>query len=261
MSFPKSIALIGAGKLATHLGLYLQKTGFSVQVVWSRTEQSAQKLGDRLACHWVNQFKDIPEVALYIILVKDDAITSVAKQLAVHINSQALVVHTSGAMPSTVLQDSFKRYGVFYPLQSFSEKTSPDFRSIPFCINANYEEDRTQLKQLAEQLSEAVYLITDKQKTQLHLAAVFTNNFTNYLQFISNKLLVEQQLPHSILQPLLNETVRKLSDISPLEAQTGPAIRGDNNTIEKHLELLNNHPEWSALYELLSSGIGRDMSK
>ncbi len=259
MSFPKSIALIGAGKLATHLGLHLQKTGFSIQAVWSRTEASAQKLGDRLSCHWTTQFNDIPEVALYIILVKDDAIASVAKQLVVGMNPQALVVHTSGAMPATILQDFFKRYGVFYPLQSFSEDVIPDFKSIPFCINANHEEDKIQLKQFAEQLSKAVYLITDEQKTQLHLAAVFTNNFTNYLQFISNKLLKEQQLPLSILQPLLNETVRKLSAISPMEAQTGPAIRGDNSTMEKHLELLNNYPEWAALYDLLSLGIRRDM--
>ena len=141
MSFPKSIALIGAGKVATHIGHELLKRGLSVQCVWSRTEQSAKKLGGMLGCLWTNELKNVPEAALYIISVKDDAIESVAKQLTLHIRPQTLVVHTSGAVPSTILETYFERYGVFYPLQSFSEQSTPNFKTIPFCIDANNSED------------------------------------------------------------------------------------------------------------------------
>lgn len=259
MAYPKSIVLIGAGKLATHLGKQLQKNDLSIVCVWSRTDKSAKKLGTSLSCSWTNKLAKTPVADLYIIAVKDDAIATVVKSLAAVVNPQALVVHTSGAIPATVFKPHFKHYGVFYPLQSFSGNSIPDFKLIPFCIDANKKADASKLMSLAEQLSNVVHLVNDEQRAHLHLAAIFTNNFTNYLQFISGQLLKEQHLPHSILQPLLNETARKLSDMAPIEAQTGPAIRGDNNTMEKHLELLNKHPEWSALYELLSLGIGKDL--
>ena len=259
MSFPKSITLIGAGKLATHLGKQLQKTGLSIVGVWSRTGNSAKKLGTSLSCSYTSNLYKIPKADLYIIMVKDDAIASVAKKLSSVVDPKALIVHTSGAVPSSVFMGHFEHYGVFYPLQSFSKKSAPDFKTIPFCIDANKKADSSKLVSLAKQLSNVVHLVDDEQRGHLHLTAVFTNNFTNYLQFISAQLLKEQRLPYSIMQPLLYETVRKLSDIAPREAQTGPAIRGDEKTMKKHSKLLEKQPEWRKLYELLSEGITKDL--
>lgn len=213
-------------------------------------------------CFWTHNITDLPTDAdLYILAVVDDAIQAVAQQLAEHVPPDRLVVHTSGATSSSVFQGLFERYGVFYPLQSFSIDRPIAFQSIPFCLSAHKASDLSLLKSIAEQLSERVVEINDQQRAGLHVAAVFANNFTNYLQFISSQLLTQQGLPADLLQPLVEETIAKLQTLPPETAQTGPAIRGDETTMTKHLHLLNRHPEWQILYRLISKGIQKDMRK
>lgn len=255
MEETKTIVLIGAGRVAKHLGKQIKALNWPILCVWSRTDNSAQKLGQSLECPWTSDLADIPEADLYIILIKDDAIESVAKNLSKHTNPNSLIVHTSGAVSSSVLKPFFNHYGVFYPLQTFSEGTTPDFTNIPLCIYANHITDLDVLEQLADQISHKVHTLNDEQRAYLHLSAVFVNNFTNYLQYISKSLLEEQKLPYSLLKPLLDETVKKLDILSPQEAQTGPAARGDEHTINKHLTLLENKPEWQEIYRKLSDGI------
>lgn len=261
MSWPKEIVLIGAGNVAWHLGNRLSEIGVCIAYVYARSSESAEQLASNLNCKGGNQLEYIPVSAdLYLIAVNDSAIESVAQQLAGHIHKNTLVLHTSGATPSSILQPYFQRYGVFYPLQTFSKSRKLDFAQVPLCICTHQPQDFARVDSFAKKVSEKVYAVSDQQRLQLHLAAVFVNNFTNYLQHIGGTILNEHQLDAEILHPLLVETVAKLKDLSAEEAQTGPAVRGDDPTIERHLSQLEWHPEWQTLYKHLSKCIKNEFA-
>ncbi|PSR09361.1 MAG: DUF2520 domain-containing protein [Bacteroidetes bacterium] len=260
MSWPKDIVLVGAGNVAWHLGRQLAHCGLCVSYVWSRSAEKATALANHLGCPGGNTLQDIPpRAALYLIAVKDDAIAAVAATLAQVIAPGALVLHTAGATPSTVLSPYFSHYGVFYPLQTFSRDREVDFKTIPLCLFTAQQADYPAVANLARLLSTKVYAVSDEQRAQLHLAAIFVNNFTNYLQHISRSLLREHNLPEELVQPLLMETILKLQDLTPREAQTGPAIREDQATIERHLAMLHDHPQWADIYTILTAGIKHDL--
>ena len=132
----------------------------------------------------------------------------------------SLILHTSGATPSTVFKPYFEHYGVLYPLQTFSKKRNLDFTGVPLCICTDKQQDFETVSSLANTLSNKVYPVSDEQRLQLHLAAIFVNNFTNYLQYIGSSLLDKHNLEAEILRPLLVETVAKLEDLPAKEAQT-----------------------------------------
>lgn len=256
-----SIVLIGAGKVAHHLGAALQQK-HHISCVWSRSTTSAQKLGEQLNCPFSIHLHELkPDADLYIFMLSDDAIAPIAQALAQHISPNSLVVHTSGATASTVFEGHFQRYGIFYPLQSFSYQAQINWTKLPICIHAQNDKDLRLLQALAQELSEQVYLLNDQQRAHLHLSAVFVNNFTNYMQHIAQELMQTQELPYALLQPLLQQTVDKLQHSSAMAAQTGPAIRADQATLSRHIRLLDQQPEWQKIYQLLSEGIVRDLGK
>ena len=179
---------------------------------------------------------------LYILAVSDDAIPLVAKQLSSHLSHNALVVHTSGNTPSSILSDHFQHCGIFYPLQTFSIERQANFEQIPICIDSPHPKDLKLLEWVAQQISPKVYPITDEQRAILHLAAVFVNNFTNHLFYISEDILEQEQLPFDLLKPLIAETFAKIQTHRAKEVQTGPAIRGDVMSINRHLKYLESFP-------------------
>lgn len=260
MNKSANIVLIGAGKVAHALGKRLHETGYRISAIWSRSQSKAESLAQLLSSSGSTLFSEIPRDAdLYLLLVSDQAIETVAQQLSKVLPSQALVLHSSGATPSTILAPYFDRYGVFYPLQTFSPGRELDFTRIPLCLHTARTEDYAEVEKIARTLSSSVYAVSDRQRLQLHLAAVFVNNFTNYLQFIAQELVQEHELPGELLLPLLEETIEKLQELPPSEAQTGPALRQDEVTIKRHLALLQEHPRWQELYQLLSEGIKKDI--
>ena len=149
------------------------------------------------------------------------------------------------------------RYGVFYPMQTFSKQREVDFRVVPFFIESNSSEDTELLKAIASVLSENVYEATSEQRRSLHLAAVFTCNFTNHMYALAAELLKMYDLPFNAMLPLIDETARKVHELEPKQAQTGPAVRYDENVINKHLEMLAGEPEMQELYRLVSESIHR----
>ncbi|MEM9822704.1 MAG: Rossmann-like and DUF2520 domain-containing protein [Bacteroidota bacterium] len=244
------------------MGNALHQQGHTIQQVYSRTFKKAKALAKQIDAKATNNLKKInPSAQLYLLAVSDGAIVEVATKIASTLSSAALVVHTSGATPAKSLSPFFKSYGTFYPLQSFSKGKAVDFSSIPFCIHANRKKQREQLASLAKCLSPAVYFLDDQQRAILHVAAVFANNFTNHLFHISQSLLQGQSLPFELLQPLILETAAKVQAQSPSAMQTGPAIRGDQKTIEQHLSYLKKQPEIQKLYLLLTESIQSNHSK
>ncbi|MFN0217132.1 MAG: Rossmann-like and DUF2520 domain-containing protein [Saprospiraceae bacterium] len=253
------IVIVGAGRIAWHLGKRLKSKGLPVSQVISRTAEHAEALADNLLTNWSDSPADVISDADWLILaVRDDAIESVAEAFAPFVNN-ALVTHTSGGTSGAVLGVHFERYGVFYPLQSFSMEHIPVWSKIPFCVDAKLEEDVLILKRIAKTIGNLVYHVNDEQRAVLHVAAVFANNFANRCFAIAEKILEEKDLPFELLHPLMEETLVKALQDSPVRMQTGPAIRGDIDTVRRHLHLLAGTPEWQEIYRELSENINPDL--
>lgn len=250
------IVLIGAGNVGTQLGRRFHACDLSVVQVYSRRLEKAEALARQIDARATDQWSAIQTDAdLYILAVPDDAIAGVAGQLRPVLKEQALVVHTSGATPTEALQ-AFPRRGVFYPLQTFSQDRTADFSNIPICVSASHPADEDQLEQLARTIGPKVYRIDDRKRAVLHVAAVFANNFANHCFQISYEILERENLPFELLQPLIQETARKIISRVPADMQTGPAKRGDEATIRRHLDYLErtNSP-YREIYRQLSDNI------
>ena len=246
------IALAGAGSVATHLGLALKQAGFSVSCVLNRSPERGMLLAEKLDARYVNSFKALDHPDLLIVAVSDDAIPALAGHLS---GCSFPVVHTSGTVSKDVLSVVGSDYGVFYPLQTFSLERFVDFSKVPICIDSSNPLFTKRLDSLAHCISDAVYQIADQQRKILHLAAVFACNFSNYLYAIAADILKNNDIPFEMLLPLIQETANKIQTTLPLDAQTGPARRGDVSTIQQHLLMLQNEPELLELYKLLTDNI------
>ena len=248
----KKIALVGAGNVAIHLGLALKHAGLKVEYVMNRSTERGMLLAKKLDACFVTCFEELKNSDLVILAVSDDAIPVLVEQFA---GSYYPVVHTSGTVSKDVLSVTGSNYGVFYPLQTFSVNNAVDFSKVPICIDSSNSAFTDKLESLAHSLSQTVYQIDDQKRRTLHLAGVFASNFTNYLYAIAEDILVKNNLPFELLFPLIQETASKILNTAPLEAQTGPAKRGDMTTIQKHLLLLQNEPEQFNLYQIFTDNI------
>lgn len=248
----KNIVLIGAGNVATHLGISLHEAGIHVVQVCNRSAESAYALGRKLGAESVSDFSAIhPNADLYIISVADDAISEVAARIP----RNKFVVHTSGSQPQELLAEHTNDFGVFYPLQTFSKNRPVNFQTVPVCLEASNDYRQAQLNDLADKISAIVHVIPSHQRKVLHLAAVFACNFPNFMYAVAASILQASDLDFDLLKPLIRETAEKIQTVNPAEAQTGPALRGDTRVLEQHLEMLNNIPDYQALYRQISNGI------
>ncbi|RHJ51684.1 Rossmann-like and DUF2520 domain-containing protein [Bacteroides sp. AM10-21B] len=255
-----SIVFIGAGNLATNLAKTLYYKGFRIVQIYSRTEESARALAYAVEADYITDLSSVVAGAqLYIVSLKDAAFVQLLPEIVAG-KEEALWVHTAGSIPMDVWAGRVKRYGVFYPMQTFSKQRTVDFRQIPVFIESNSAEDTRMLKEIASVLSEKVYEATSEQRKSLHLAAVFTCNFTNHMYALAAELLKKYQLPFDVMLPLIDETAHKVHELEPRLAQTGPAIRYDENVINNHLQMLSDEPGMQELYRLISESIHQQNS-
>ncbi|TXD49071.1 Rossmann-like and DUF2520 domain-containing protein [Polaribacter sp. IC073] len=225
-----SIVIIGDGNVAKHLvNAFLKVDTINVTQINSR------------------KLENIPEADITILAVSDAAIAEVSSKI-----KNSFVVHTSGSFSMDDLKNTTNK-GVFYMLQTFSKDKEVDFSKVPFCLEAQNEEDYLLLEKLANSIGKKTYAINSEQRKAIHVAAVFVNNFTNHLYKIGNDICIENKVPFEILHPLIDETAQKIKTLSPKKAQTGPAVRNDEKTIENHLHLLNN--EQQKIYTILTKSI------
>jgi len=247
-----NVVLIGSGNVATSLGRALLKSGKNILQVWSRSEERATKLASSLNAQAITDLSLVNiQTELIIIAVKDDAIASTAALLT---PADALIVHTSGTRPLADLS-GHSNTGVFYPLQTFTPDSLPDFSRIPICIEGSNAQVINQLEDICNQLGSKAYQIDSNQRSALHIAAVFANNFTNHIWGISRELLEKANIPADILYPLMEETLRKAIHQHPFEVQTGPAVRRDEETIARHLKNLEEDTQLREIYKLISLNI------
>jgi predicted short-subunit dehydrogenase-like oxidoreductase (DUF2520 family) len=250
---------IGAGNLATNLAKALYRNGFRILQVYSRTELSARTLAEAVQADYTTRLHELStDASLYIVSLTDSAFIELLPEIITG-KEHAFWVHTAGSIPISVWEGYVERYGVLYPLQTFSKQREVDFRNIPFFIEAAGREDTEYLKSLATILSDKVYEANSEQRKTLHLAAVFACNFVNHLYALSAGLLEKHHFPFDVLLPLIDETARKVHELPPKCAQTGPAVRYDKRVINKHLSMLTGEPEVREIYRLLSESIHKNI--
>lgn len=246
------IICIGSGNVATHMAGAFKRKGHDLAQVWSKNPDNAEALASSVGARVIAGLEEIDLNAdLYLIAIKDDAISSVARALG---EVNGLVVHTSGATSIAEL-DRFKSYGVLYPLQTFSKTKAVDFSDIPLCIEAVDAESLNKIRTIARELSKLVYEVDSDKRKILHLSAVFACNFVNHMYELGAQVLKSNGLDFEMLRPLIMETAVKVQTEMPVNVQTGPAVRNDEQTILKHLELLKSSPHLKEIYQTLSESI------
>ena len=243
--------MIGAGNVATNLVRALSATGIEVVQVYSHTLAHARELADTVNAGATDDLSALEMGAdIYIISVKDDAIVNVVSSIP---ENGALWVHTSGSIPMTVFEGRRQRYGVFYPMQSFSKQIATDFTEVPFFIEAVNDGVALEIEALAQRLSQRVFHATSEQRRRLHIAAVFACNFANHLWTLADDVLRDAELPFDVMLPLISTTVDKLKRLSPAESQTGPAMRRDHRVMQSHMAMLDK--DKALIYKTLSDNI------
>ena len=251
------VVLIGAGRLATNLGHALLKAGHEVTAVYSRTMESAQALVSVVGGFATDNPHSLPlESDIFIVALKDAALADMLPQLTKGREGQ-LFVHTAGSMPMDIFKGLTSHYGVFYPMQTFSKERLVDFNAISLFLEATDTLSMERLKMLAATLTPHIYELDSEGRKHLHLAAVFACNFVNHCYALSAEVLKAKGLPFSVMLPLVDETAQKVHELEPKEAQTGPAVRDDQNVMLMQADMLAANPAVKRIYEELSNDIQR----
>lgn len=247
------IVFIGAGNLATSLAMSLKKNGFEISQVYSRTKRSAVALANLTGSEFTNSVKNIRKDGnLYITALSDNAIIPVLDRLTF---TPALLVHTSGSTDMNVLKKYAEKFGVIYPVQTFKKNKITGLHDTPFCIEAGDRDTEKKLAALVRKISCNVRVTTSGQRLKIHLAAVFACNFTNHMFTVADNILKEENISFTILKPLIEETMDNAYLFSPVNAQTGPAVRNDRLILDKHKEMLGKNTLPEKIYRFVSKSI------
>lgn len=246
--------MVGAGNIAWHLTNSLAHAGVKIVQVYSRTIGHARELAEQVGTDWTTQPDAITRNAdVYLLCLKDDALEGFLAHT--RFPDKAIVAHTAGSQSLELITPYTENAGVFYPLQTFTRKVPLDLRETPFLIEGQTKAITRQLMDLAAMISDKVCTMNSEQRMILHVAAMFASNFVNHLWALSDRWLTSHHIDRQLMAPLVAETLRKAINTSPGEAQTGPARRGDLETMQRHLDLLAHLPLESDIYKLLSKSI------
>jgi predicted short-subunit dehydrogenase-like oxidoreductase (DUF2520 family) len=248
-----NISFIGAGNVASSLCREMYRKGLTIDLVVSEGEINGKTLALSCKAEWSSHPRIPSSTKIVIVAVPDHKLKSVLAELIC--DDDTLIVHTAGSLGLDIFPEKILRKGVFYPLQTFTKNRNISFNDIPFLIESPKLKDAGILKSLAESLSSRVYFADTQHRRILHLAAVFVNNFTNHMFVMGQEIALKAGFSFEILSPLIHETISKAIELGPENSQTGPAIRNDKNTIEKHLDLLSFSPELQRLYNDLTKSI------
>ena len=245
-----SISIIGAGNVATHLALALHNTGRPIRQVLTREFDHAAALASRIGAQPIDKISLLDDQSdLYLLAVNDDALHDPALDL--HLPN-ALVLHTSGSTPATVLKPISHRYGVVWSPQTFVRDIAMDYARLPLCIEGSTPTALQEITDVFSPVSKNIHHLDFEQRRWAHLAAVFVNNFGNAINAIAQDTLEQHGIDFSILRPLAEGTVRKM-DYGPLwPQQTGPARRHDQKTLDTQRRLLADNPQLLQLYDMMT---------
>ena len=247
-----SVAIVGSGNVATHLAKAIFDAGVDVKYIYSPTLANSSALASKVNAVAVDSISEIKrDIDLIIISIKDDVIKEVVKELETF---SSIIVHTSGGINIDVFDGITQKCGVLYPLQTFSKSRELDFSKIPLFIEACDNETLCEIDEFAKRLSSNVIEADSSRRKTMHVAAVFACNFVNHCYYIASQILEKESLSFDVLLPLIEETTKKISEITPYEAQTGPARRGDSDVMNAHLQQIDSDTV-KEIYTLLSKSI------
>jgi len=245
-----TIGVIGAGNLAFSLVPALNGSGHQVKQIISRNKTAAMDLAKQSKADSHTRISDLlPELDIVFLTVPDSAIPVIARDLDWF---KGILVHTSGSVSLESIMSGKGARGVFYPLQTFNRNRKVEFENVPIFIEGSGQTVLSDIKGIAESLSARAYEMDSAKRAELHLAAVFANNFSNYILLSSYRIAEKSDIPPELMKNLIKETFGKALENGPVASQTGPAFRGDKTTIEKHLKLLSCSPELSDIYQCLT---------
>jgi predicted short-subunit dehydrogenase-like oxidoreductase (DUF2520 family) len=248
----QKIVILGCGNVASYFAEKFMQNNHDIVQVFHPSIDKAKAFASNFNSQAIQNLSQInTEADLYFIAVKDSAIENVAHGIS---NTKGMVVHTSGAIPLEVLK-KHARAAVFYPLQTFTKGIKTAHQNFPLLIESKVKSDENFLAQLAIDLGMQVKFMNSIQRTEIHLAAVFAANFTNHCIKIGYDIMTSKGNAPEMLLPLINESIHKLNYITPAQAQTGPAIRYDDVTIAKHLNMLKDNSSLKLIYELITQHI------
>ena len=243
--------LIGTGNMAWFLAGRLRDAGFGCMGVYGRDADKAQELAERAGGPIIEWLEDLNDDAdCTIVAVSDHSIAEVANSLTL---TNSVVLHNAGAVPLEIINNEHK--AVLWFIYSILKTELPDHRAIPVMWEASSPKAANVVKAIGGAVSDIMMEGGAGKRQWLHLSAVFANNFTNHLVTICEKICQEQGLSFKLMMPILQQTLYRINYKSPAELQTGPAIRKDGTTIDKHIQLLAQHPQWQQVYQSLTSSI------
>jgi predicted short-subunit dehydrogenase-like oxidoreductase (DUF2520 family) len=252
------VTLIGSGNTATVLGRRIALAGHEIVQVYSRNREHGSLLADEFGCPVTDAWAEIGrEAGLYLVALSDGAIPALGADLSL---PGKLVVHTAGAVSKEVLAGITADYGVLYPLQSLRKEIRAP-QEIPLLVEGSRPDALERIVAFARTLSQQVREADGETRMKLHLAGVLVNNFSNHLYALTAGYCHREGLPFDLLLPLINETAGRLSHTDPVNAQTGPAVRGDEATIGRHLKMLDNYKDIKDLYKLITLQIKETFRK
>jgi predicted short-subunit dehydrogenase-like oxidoreductase (DUF2520 family) len=247
-----NISFIGAGNVAESLCHGLAAAGHRIVSVASKSGKSARLLAASTGAEWRNDLSLPADCDIVFLAVTDNVVAAVASGLVLPEN--VIIAHTAGSVPLSALGRRVGA-GVLYPLQTFTRGFPPDLRKVPFFVEATDNHTMAVLKQLGTDIGAGTRECDSLQRRHLHVAAVFTNNFSNFMMTTGESIAAEAGMDPALLHPLMAETIRKALRTGPAAAQTGPAVRHDTDTIKSHLDLLSFSPEYQKLYRLVTEMI------
>jgi len=252
-----SIVILGAGNVAFHLTRALIENTCNVRQIFNRTLEHAREIGEANRISYTDKISEIEKADVYIIASADSGIEEFSHYIPY---DDVLVVHTSGSSPMSVLKGDYRK-GVFYPLQTFSKERTMRYDNIPFFIEAENPEDLKTLNDLGNRISNEVHELNFASRMQVHMTGVWANNFVNHLYYIAGNICEQNNVPFDVLLPLIQETANKVIEMNPKDAQTGPAKRGDQVIIDRHLEALQDDSRLLQIYQILTDSIKRVYEK
>ncbi|MCY0969009.1 Rossmann-like and DUF2520 domain-containing protein [Chryseobacterium wangxinyae] len=241
------IVIIGSGNVAYHLAKAFKQNNIPLAQVFGRNEEVLKKISEELNVSFSTE--NLAEADLYIICVSDQSVENVSEIIT---KKNCLVAHTSGSLPKEILKGEYRKSS-FYPLQTFSKSKDLEYSKIPFFIETENENDQKTLTDLALKISANVMKSDHEKRKYIHLTAVFACNFVNHLFTRAKEISDAQEIPFNYFLPLIDETVRKIHEIEPKSAQTGPAVRNDTRVLELHEQLLKD--ESLAIYKTMNHSI------
>lgn len=251
-----NVVIIGSGNVASQLAPAIHNAGFNICQVFSRNEQTGSALAVDVNSEYCPTLNDlIVDADLYLVAIPDHAVHSMIAEIATAIEEGAVIAHTTGSLSLDDVSNLHPHVGVFYPLQTFTYGRDINVSEVPLLLEYNSEETRFVLTTIANQVSTHVEIVTSAERRKIHVAAVYSCNFINHLLTTSYSYLKDKGIDSKVLDPLIKETISKFFDKFPSDTQTGPAKRGDLETINKHVAMLEKHPDMLNIYRQFTQQI------